>query len=113
MESLAEQSALMRRRTVIVGGKRPAGLALDPDMAEIAAFGGIAGERGMFVLRLCGGRLDRDLAAALGRKAVRPDPAAGKIVGGKFPDRQPADKTCGERIRRVMVLVAALEGGNP
>lgn len=100
----------MRRRAVIMGGKRPAGLALDPDMAEIAALRHVAAERAAFGLGLRGARLDRDLAATLGREAVRPDPAAGEVVGGEFPDRQPAGKTSGERIRAIMVLVAALEG---
>jgi len=103
----------MRRRSVIVGGERPAGLALDPDMAEIAVLRGIAAEGGLFVVRLFGGRLDRNFAAALGKEAVRPDMAAGEVVGGEFPDRQPVGDACGERIRGVMVLVAALEGGNP
>ncbi len=113
MKALAEQPAGMRRCGVIIGGQRPVELALDPDMAEIAALGDVAAERGAFVVRLCGGRHDRDLAAALGREAVRPDPAAGEVVGGEFPDRQPAGKTCGERIPAIMVLVAALEGGDP
>ena len=103
----------MRRGAVIVGRERPAGLALDPDMAEIAALGGIAGERGLLVVRLCGGRLDRDFAAALDREAVRPDLPAGEVVGCEFPDRQPMGDACGERVRGVVVLVAALEGRDP
>jgi hypothetical protein len=113
MEALAEQPAGMRRRAVIMGGKEPAGLALGPENAEIAALRGIAAERGAFVPRLRGGRLDRDLAAALGEEAVRPDPAPGEVVGGEFPDRQPAGEACGKRIGGVVVLVAALEGWDP
>ncbi len=113
MEALAEQPAGMRRQAVIIGRERSAEFALDPKMAEIAALRGIAAQRDAFLARLCVGRCDRDLAAALGREAVRPDPAAGEVVGGEFPDRQPAGKTCGERIRAIMVLVAALEGGDP
>ena len=113
MESLAEQPARMRQCIVIIGRKRPAEFALDPEMAEIAALRDIAAQRDAFVARLCVGRRDRDLAAALGREAVRPDPAAGEVVGGEFPDRQPAGDACGERIRGIMVLVAALEGRDP
>ena len=113
MEALAEEAPGMRRHAVIVGGERPAGLALDPDMAEIAALGGIAGERGAFVVRLCGGRLDRNFTAALGKEVVRPDLAAGEIVGREFPDGQPVGDARGERVRGVMVLVAALEGRDP
>ncbi len=113
MEALAEQPAGMRRQAVIIGRERPAGFALDPEMAEIAALRGIAAKRDAFLACLCVGRRDRDLAAALGREAVRPDPAAGEVVGGEFPDRQPAGETRAKRIRSIMVLVAALEGRDP
>ncbi len=113
MEALAEQPAGMRRQAVIIGRERSAEFALDPKMAEIAALRGIAAQRDAFLARLCVGRRDRDLAAALGREAVRPDPAAGEVVGGEFPDRQPAGETRGKRIRGIMVLVAALEGRDP
>src|SRR6266513_1230420 len=79
LEALAEQPARMRPRAVIIGGKRSADLTLDPDMAEIASLRGIAAERGAFVVRLRGARLDRDLAAALGREAARPDPGRGEL----------------------------------
>ena len=59
------------------------------------------------------GCVERDLAAARRREPVRPDPATSKIVGGEFPDRQPPGKTGGERVRRVMVLMPALEGRDP
>jgi hypothetical protein len=113
VEALAEEAPGMRRHAVIVGGERPAGLALDPDMAEIAALGGIAGERGAFVVRLCGGRLDRNFAAALAQEAVRPDLAAGEVVGREFPDRQPVGEARGKSVGGVMVLVSALEGRDP
>ncbi len=113
MEALAEQPAGMRWCAVTMGGKRAPGLALDPENTEIAALRGIAAERDALVVRLPGGGLDRDLTAALGGEAVRPDPAAGEIVGGEFPDRQPAGETRGERVRGIMVLVAALEGRDP
>ncbi len=103
----------MRRRAVIMKGKRPAGLVRGPDRSEIAAFRGIAAERPAFHLRFDGGRLDCNLAAALAREAVRPETEAGKIVGGEFPDRQPVGKTRGERIRRIVVLMATLEGRHP
>ncbi len=113
MEALAEQPAGVRCRAVIMDGKRPAEFALDPENAEIAALGGIAAERNALVVRLRGGRLDPDLAAALTGEAVRPGPPAGEVVGGEFPYRQAADIACSERIRGIMVLMAALEGRDP
>ena len=113
MEALAEQPAGRRRHAVIIGRERPAEFALDSKMAEIAALRGVAAKCDAFLARLYVGRRDQNLAAALGREAVRPDPPAGEVVGGEFPDRQPAGEACRERIRGIMVLVTALEGRDP
>ena len=113
MEALAEQPTGVRRHAIIVGRERPAEFALDPQMAEITALRGVAAKRDAFLARLRVGRRDRDIAAALAREAVRPDPAAGEVVGGEFPDRQSAGETRGKRIGGIMVLVAALEGRDP
>lgn len=113
METLAEEAARMRRPAVVVGGERPAGLARDAEMSKVAAFRGVTGERPALRRRLGGRCLDRDLAAALVDKAIGPDATAGKIVRGKLPHRQAPGKTGGERVRRIMVLMAALEGRHP
>lgn len=113
MEPLAEEPARMRPRGVIMGGKPPAGFMPGPDMPEISLFGGIAEKCAAFLVRFGVGCVEVDLAAERCGEAVRSDAPAGEIVSGEFPDRQPSDKTGGERICRVMVLVPALEGRDP
>jgi len=113
MEALAEQPPGMWRHAIIMHWERPPGLARRADMAQIAALGGVAGECPPLQRHLFGARFDRVLAAALGGEAIGPNLPASKIVGGKFLDRQASGKPRGERIRRVMVLVAAFEGRYP
>lgn len=117
LEALAEEPAGMRPRAVIMDSKRPAcfahGSVSHCDMAQIAAFRGIAAERPALAICFGVARLEHGLAAVRRREPVRPHRAAGEIVGGEFPDRQAIGKTRGERIRRVMVLVPALEGRDP
>ena len=113
METLAKQPAGMRLRVVIVGGKRPARFVRSPDMPEISPFRGIAAERPAFARGFGFRRIELGLAAACPRKPVRVDPAAGEIIGGEFPYRQPSGKTRCERVCRIMVLVPALEGRHP
>lgn len=76
MKALAEQAPGMRRRPVIVGRQRAARLASRPDMAKIAALGGVAGKRLGLAPRLGRRRVERDLAAALDGKPVRADSAS-------------------------------------
>jgi hypothetical protein len=113
MEALAEQPPRMRRRAIIVRRKRAPSLLRHADMAEIAAFGGIAGERSPLQRHLLGTRIDDVLAAGPAGKTIGAELPAGKIVGGEFVDRQASAKSRGQRIRRVMVLVAAFEGRDP
>lgn len=86
MEALAEEATGMGRQAVIMGRQRTAGLMLGPDRREIPTFRGIAGERPALALRFAGGCLERHFAAALACEPVGANPAAGKIVGGEFPD---------------------------
>ena len=113
LEPLAKQPAGMRLCTVIVVGKRPVRFVPSPDMPEISPFRGIAAERPVFALRFGRRRIERDLAAACRREAVRVDPAASEIIGGEFPDRQPSGKTRRECVCRIVVLVPTLEGRDP
>src|SRR5438874_13383827 len=103
MKALAEQPPGMRRRTVIVAWERATHFALDPDMRQVAVLRGVAGEGAPLLRHLGGGRLEYRLVAVLSRKAARVDPAAGKIVGGEFPDREPVAKPGGEGVGGVMV----------
>jgi hypothetical protein len=113
VKALAKQLSGMRRRAVIVRRKRPPRFVDRIDMPEIAPLGGIKCERLPLQRGLAGRGADRVLAAAPIGKAVRANPGAGEIIGRGFPDRQPVDKSGGQRIRGVVVLVAALEGGHP
>jgi hypothetical protein len=98
LEPLAKQPAGMRLCAVIVGRKRPVRFVPSLDVSEISPFRGIAAERPAFALGFRSRRIKRDLAGACLREPVRPDPAAGKIIGGEFPDRQPSGKARGERV---------------
>ena len=113
MKALAEQPPAIWRRAIIMRGERPPGLVRRADMAQIAALGGVAGECPPLQRHLFGARFDRVLAAALAGEAIGPDLPASKIVGGKFLDRQASGKPRSQRIRRVVVLVPALEGRDP
>ena len=113
MKALAEQPPGMRRGAVIMRRERSPRLVRRADMAEIAALRGIAGQRPPLLRDLLGARLDHVLAAALAGKVIGADLSTGKIVGGEFVDRQASAKSRGQRIRRVMVLVAAFEGRDP
>jgi hypothetical protein len=113
MKALAEQPPGMRRGAVIMRRERSPRLVRRADMAEIAALRGIAGQRPPFQRRVLAARLDHVLAAALAGKAIGADLPAGEIVGGEFVDRQASAKSRGQRIRRIMVLVAAFEGRDP
>ena len=113
MKALAKQPPRMRRRAVIMRGKWPPGLVRRADMAEVRALRGIAGQRPPLLRDLLGARLDHVLAAALAGKVIGADLPTGKIVGGEFVDRQASAKSRGQRIRRVMVLVAAFESRDP
>lgn len=113
VKALTEQPPRMRRRAVIVTTERSAALARRFDVLEVAALGGVAGERPTLQRRFLGGGLDRDIAGARVGEPVRPDTAAGEIVGGEFVDRQDIAELRGERVGRVVVLMRTLEGGNP
>jgi hypothetical protein len=113
MEALAEQAPGMRRRAVIMRRQRPRGFVGRAQMAQIAALRGIAGQRTPLQRDFLGARLDHVLAAAFAGKAIGADLPTGKIVGGEFLDWQATAKSRGQRIRRVMVLVAAFEGWEP
>lgn len=113
MKALAEEPPGMRRHAVIVAGERPAGLALPSDMPQVAAFGDVAAESAALQRRFFRRRAERRLSAARGDEAVGGDPASGAVIGGEFPDRQPAGRARRQRVGGVMILVAALEGRHP
>src|SRR5207247_2769072 len=59
------------------------------------------------------GRRDCRLAAALPGTAIGAAMPAGRIIGGKFVDRQASTKPRGKSICRVVVLMGAFECRDP
>src|ERR1043166_596538 len=109
VKPFAEQPAGMRPRGIIMRRHSARFLMIGADMAQIAPLGTVAGERLPLPLRLLIGCVKRRRAAQCRRKAVRVDRAAGEIVGGELPYREPRSKAGGERIGRIVVLMPAFK----
>ena len=93
--------------------QRTAAFLGNPDVAQVAALGAIAGERPPFQPGLVRRQRNQQFAAAQIGKTVGPDAAAGEIICSEFPYRQAIGEGRGHRIGRVMILVAALECRQP
>ena len=112
LEPLIEEAALVWWPAVIVEGERPQHLAVEPDVAEVAAFREVEPDEVPFPCGLYAGEPEDGLVARLERQTVAVNPANG-VVLGELEDRSLMAKKAGQKVGDVVVLMSALVGGRP
>src|SRR5262249_34257516 len=113
LKALAEQAPRMGRGSIVVARERPQALLLEADVAQVHALRAVDREQLRFEARFLGRESEDLLATIERRKGLGTHPTTGQVVLGELTHRHFGGEKGGQKIRDVVILVAALPGGGP